>query len=101
MTIGIPQIGDSVPWNEIPEFYNDLFYNDLPESPPDGIVTDVFLDSNYCIVQCDGYFIHFDLDGSSWDSTGQWKRDFQWGYQREQVNQEQDDEVLDGFAEMG
>jgi len=95
MTIGIPQIGDSVPWNEIPEFYNDLSF-----SPPDGIVVDVFPDSNYCIVQCDDYYIHFDLDGSFWDSTGQWKRDFQWGYQREQVNQEQN-EVLDGFAEMG
>lgn len=95
MTIGIPQIGDSVPWNEIPEFYNDLSF-----SPPDGIVVDVFPDSNYCIVQCDDYYIHFDIDGSSWDSTGQWKRDFQWGYQREQVNQEQN-EVLDGFAEMG
>lgn len=99
MTIGIPQIGDSVPWNEIPEFYNDSYHREFP--PPDGIVTDVFPDNNRVIVHCDGYWIDFDLDGSSWDSTGRWKRDFQWGYQREQVNQEQDDEVLDGFAQMG
>jgi hypothetical protein len=95
MTINLPKIGDTVPWNEIPEFwYNDFYHREFP--PPDGVVVDVFPDSNYCIVQCDGYFIHFDIDGSSWDSTGQWKREFQWGYQREQVNQEE----LDGFAEM-
>lgn len=96
MTIGIPQIGDSVPWNEIPVPFNNVSYY-----PKDGIVISV--DEKTNTVYVDVEYNHtvdtlvFDLDGSSWDETGHWKRDFQWGYQREQLINEQ----LDGFAQMG
>ncbi len=106
MTIGIPQIGDSVPWNEIPECFNSFGEDQQPE---DGTVTGVDLTHGWVYVEVtswdgEGYNtenLTFHLDGSSWDVTGEWKYEWQWGYQREQVNQEQDDEVLDGFAQMG
>ena len=96
MTIGIPKIGDSVPWNEI-------MFNSVSYYPKNGIVIGV--DQMTGTVYVDVEYNHtvdtlvFDLDGSFWDETGHWKRDFQWGYQREQ--EQLINEQLDGFAQMG
>ena len=101
MTIGIPQIGDKVSWDEIPEWFNSFNEDQQPE---DGTVVGVDQTYGWVFVEVtswdgEGYnteTLTFHLDGSSWDLTGEWKRV---GYQREQ--EQLFNEQLDGFAQMG
>jgi hypothetical protein len=59
--MGIPQVGDKVPWNEIPEFYNEFQEHEQPEP---GIITAIDQENGWVYIEV----INWDGEGFNTNS---------------------------------